>query len=263
MIYKNNIERIKKWNKDNIYIVTDFDRTLTMGSSESSWGVLTKCHVLPEDYEEKRKALFDYYYPIEKDLKISDQEKNMKMIEWWTKHISLLIEYKFQESMFMELLQNNPVMIFRDGVKELLKELNELNVPVIIISAGLGDFIIDFLKINDCLYDNIYIDSNFFEFNNGLATKIKGEIVHSMNKNVVSLPDYISKKIINRPNAILLGDNISDLKMISEKEKDNTLKIGFLDYNTTENLDAYLSNFDIVCTDETSMNELIEFLKVS
>ena len=51
-------------------------------------------------------------------------------------------------------------MILRKGVKEFLKYTYQNNIPVIIISAGITDIIENFLKANNCLYDNVHIILN-------------------------------------------------------------------------------------------------------
>ena len=62
-------------------------------------------------------------------------------------------------------------------------------------------------------YDNIKIVSNFIEFENGNYKQIKGEVIHALNKNIVSL-DEKSKELLNgRENILLLGDGLPDLKM--------------------------------------------------
>ena len=130
------------------------------------------------------------------------------------------------------------------------------NIPVIIISAGIGNFIENFLKINNCYYDNIYIYSNVIDFKDGYAIGIKDEVINSMNKNLVSLPDEIKNKIKNRNNIILLGDSLNDLKMIDEDKRVDALKIGFLEDNVEENKKYFINEFDIVCTDNASFDEL-------
>jgi len=34
---KEKIDKANKWQDESIYILTDFDRTITMGNSESTW----------------------------------------------------------------------------------------------------------------------------------------------------------------------------------------------------------------------------------
>lgn len=55
-------------------------------------------------------------------------------------------------------------------------------VPVIILSAGIGNAIETFLNNEKCYYDNIYIISNFIEFKEDKMQKFTASLIHSMNK---------------------------------------------------------------------------------
>ena len=50
--------------------------------------------------------------------------------------------------------------------------------------------------------------------------------------------------------------------MAKENDRENALKIGFLDTNEKENLEVYKQNFDVVCTNNTSFTELLKELKL-
>ena len=127
------------------YVLTDFDRTITAIDSESSWGILSKSHCAPEEYVKERQRLYDYYRPIEIDLTLDYKEKNRLMNEWWTKHINLLTKYKLKESIIDQVVTDDKMMKFRKGAREFLEKLHQYNIPVIIISAGIGNFIKKFL----------------------------------------------------------------------------------------------------------------------
>lgn len=256
------LENIKNWNADSIHILTDFDRTLTTGDSESSWGILSKSGLVPKEYEEERKKLYEFYRPIEIDETINYNEKNRLMSEWWDKHISLLIKYQMSEEIINKASKDIKVMKFRKGAKEFLTTMNEKNVPIIIISAGIGNFVKQFLINNECYYENIFIISNFIKFENGIATGIIGNITHSLNKNEISLPKHIKKIVEKRLNIVLLGDNTSDIKMAKEEGKNKVLKIGFLEEKIEENKKVFEDSFDIVCISNTGFDELSDKISI-
>ena len=52
-------------NLDNLYVVADFDRTITNGSSKTSWSILANSDLVPKTYVVERQTLYDYYRPIE------------------------------------------------------------------------------------------------------------------------------------------------------------------------------------------------------
>lgn len=149
-------------------------------------------------------------------------------------------------------------MCFRKGAKHFLELLNKHGIPVIIISAGVGNIIEQFLIKNHCNFPNIFICSNFLEYVDGKIIGVKdNNLIHSLNKNEVSLPDEIKDKIKNRT-PILLGDNINDINMVEDDKR--LIKIGFLDEKIEERLESFKTNFDLVCTKNTSYDELIEHI---
>lgn len=123
MIYydKSILNRINSWSDNTIHVLTDFDKTITIGSSDSSWSILSKSNLVPKEYVLERQELFNYYRPIEIDETLDYCEKNKLMTEWWNKHISLFIKYKLSETVIIEAAKNLKVMSFREGAKEFYK----------------------------------------------------------------------------------------------------------------------------------------------
>ena len=217
---------------------------------------------MPKEYDEEAKTFYNYYRPFEIDETLDFETRNKLMIEWWDKHINLFIKYQLSEEIIDKSTKESEIMSFRKGAKEFLKNMKDRNIPVIIISAGIGNFIKKFLIKNNCNFENIYIVSNFIKFENKVATGISNNVIHSLNKNEVSLPNEIKKLIENRKNIILLGDSISDIRMARESVRKEALKIGFLEEKIEDNKPYYLENFDVVCTNNTGYNELANKLKI-
>jgi len=264
MIYirNNALSKTNNWVDDSIHVLTDFDRTITVGNSDSSWSVLSKSKLVPKEYVLERQELYNYYRPIEINESIEYDTKNKLMMEWWNKHINLFIKYKLSETVINEAANNLGAMSFRNGAIEFLKNMKNRSIPIVIISAGIGNFIEQFLIKSECNFDNIFIVSNFIKFENGVAVGVSENIIHSLNKNEVSLSDNIKKLIQSRPNVILLGDSISDIKMACEKDRNNALKIGFLEEKVDENIKYFQEQFDVICTDNTSYSELFKKIQI-
>ena len=263
MIYINNQDKIDKikLNSNDFYVVADFDRTLTEGASDSTWGIFANANQVGKEYKEKRTALYNKYRPIEIDPNISEEEKSKAMTEWWQLHINLFYEYGVKEETVRNSVRLGN-MKYRDGAKEFLRKMNELNVPVIIVSAGIGNVIEEFLKLEEDLYSNIKIISNFIVFENGEFKGIAGEIIHALNKNVVKLDEDSKHNLENIKNILLLGDGFADLKMISDKAKESAITVGFLDEKIEENLELYNKGFDIVLTNLSSFDDVNNILKI-
>ena len=47
-----------------------------------------------------------------------------------------------------------------------------------------------------CLYDNVHIVSNFIEFENDVIKSIKGDVIHSMNKNIATVSNDVKDLFI-------------------------------------------------------------------
>ena len=264
MIYINNKEKLDriKLNKDNFYVVTDFDKTITEGVSVSTWGVMASAENMDDTYSKRRTELYNYYRPIEINNTISEEEKSLEMTNWWNSHINLFYEYGLKESILKDaVIKCN--LKYRDGAKEFLRKMNEYNIPVIIISAGIGNVIEEFFKTqNDC-YPNIKIISNFIEFENDTIKCLKGKIIHALNKNIVNLDEESKKIIADKENILLMGDAIADLKMISEGDMEKTITVGFLEEKIEENLEFFNKEFDIVITNNSSIEEMEKVLNIN
>lgn len=255
-INTNKLEKLKI-NKDNVYIVIDFDKTITAKESEDSWAVSGS--LLGEDFAKEINTLYQIYAPIEMNHKIDIQEKEKAIVEWYEKCMSLYYKYNLTQEKLEESVRKSN-LIFRDGAKEFLQKANKKNIPIIILSAGIGNVIEQFLKETNCYSDNIYMISNFMEFDEN--EKIKkfdnSKMIHSLNKTMKGkLPDSYMEKIKNKTYKILIGDLKEDEKMIEKEEWDTTLKIGILNDETEERLKIYQETFDMVLTDREATLDIL------
>lgn len=249
-IHESLLNRLPIDDIDNCYVVADFDRTITNGNSETSWSIISMCNGIPESYIYERKKLYDIYRPIELDEDMNFDERSRLVSEWYRKIIELFIKYKISDKVFEETANDLGIIKFRDGALEFLTFLYDMNIPLIIISAGIGNFIESFLKNNNCLFDNIYISSNKILFKNGVAYSIGNNLIHSLNKNEISLPNNVTKKLIGREKVLLLGDQLSDLNMVDDKLHDEVIRIGFYSTSAQVPIEYYYDKFDIVCDNE-------------
>ena len=249
MIIHSNVKELLPFSDlKNIYVVADFDKTITTGSSKTSWSILASSNLVPSSYIKERDELYEYYRPIEVDEKMDLNKKVTLVREWFQKHIELFVKYKMSEEIFKIAATDLRVLNFRPGAKEFITFLHENNIPLIIISAGIGNFIETFLKTNNCYFDNVHVSSNKIIFKNGIAIGVEKNIIHSLNKNEVSLPNNISEKLKDRKQVILLADQVTDLNMVNKENHDFVLNVGFLtDDYTKSQIEDFKSKFDIVC----------------
>ncbi|MBS3143544.1 hypothetical protein J4446_01550 [Candidatus Woesearchaeota archaeon] len=260
--------KISKKGGGNFHVISDFDRTLTKSfingnKFTSIISLLREGNAISSYYEKKSHELFNKYHPIEVDLKFPLKEKKKEMHEWWTTHFELLIKSGLNKKDLERVVESNKIQ-FREGCLEFFDFLHSKSIPLIIFSSsGLGDAIPMILKKNRRLYENIHIITNFFEWNKkGNAIKVKEPIIHVMNKDETSVKNYpFFDEIKNRKNVLLLGDSLGDIGMINGFDYANLIKIGFLNEKIDEHLEIYKKNFDVIITDDNSMNYVNKLLK--
>ena len=83
-------------------------------------------------------------------------------------------------------------------------------------------------------------------------------IVHSLNKNLKVFPEAF-QKIQNRRNALLLGNDVADVKMIQGVDIKECLKIGFLDKKS--NLKIYEEIFDNIILNDGDMEVVVRLVE--
>ena len=265
MIYLNNqtkINRLKeKMNADNICIFIDFDRTITSKDSEDSWAASANKKAMGEGLSKELDSYYEKYDPIELDYTMDIKQKERYMEEWYKKCMDLYYAYHLTRDKLKESIDNSKLTL-REWAKDFLLKLYKENVPVIILSAGIGNVIEQSLKKEECYYDNIHIISNFIKFDdNGNMIKFSDNMIHSLNKNIDKLGNInLKKKIKTKEYKIVIGDLVEDIYMMGEYLEDKALKIGFLNSNITKNLEIYNKNFDIVLTGENNFYDIEKYI---
>lgn len=243
-------ERVKsiELTKENVYVLLDFDKTITSYDSLDSWGVAGMA--ADEGCEVEVNKLYEKYRPIEMDYNISYEEKYKQMETWYNSCMNLYYKYHLNKDKLKKVVKNSNI-VFRKGAKEFLKYTYENNIPVVILSAGVGSVIKEFLKEKKCFFDNIFLISNTFIYDeSGNAYGLENLLIHTMNKTVEGhLKGKRKEEFDKRPYRLLFGDTIEDINMTPKKDLEKTIKVGFLD-KKLENLSTYRKKFDIVLTKE-------------
>lgn len=242
----------------NYFVVSDFDRTITSGTSLNSWCVLDENDNVCDEYKEEMEALQNYYHKIEIDPEVDSKVKYKEMNDWWNKHLDLFIKYKFSEELFHQTSSSKHVMDLRTGVEKFLKYLYENNIPLLIISAGLTNVIKAFLEEHDLLYDNIYVISNEIYFENDIAKGISHDIIHSMNKKDIVLSDKINNVIKGRNNVILFGDNLNDINMVDKEKYEKVISVGFVNKENTKYTEEFSEIYDIILNEDEDFNTVLK-----
>jgi cytosolic 5'-nucleotidase 3 len=260
-------KRILEAGAGNFHVVADFDRTLTKAfvdgkKSSTVIAQIRNGNYLSSDYVSRAHALFDYYHPIEIDPNVSDEEKNAKMHEWWQKHFDLLIECGLDKKTMQEIVAKREIK-FRKGALEFIDFLHEQSIPLVIMSAAPGDMLVEYLRQEGRLYDDVSVVANLYDFDeSGKATRIREPIIHSMNKAEIAIKGFpVFEKIRNRKNVLLLGDSLGDTGMIEGFDYDNLIGVGYLNENVEENLSRFKKDYDVVLLGDGDMSFVSDLVR--
>lgn len=106
--------------------MTDFDQTLTKlnyldnKKADSSFKAIQDSSYVPNEVKTLTRGLFDKYHPMETDLKMSRQEKERHMHDWWDGDMKLFTEMRLKKEDYgMIVLKSR--LLFRHGISELLQ----------------------------------------------------------------------------------------------------------------------------------------------
>lgn len=250
-----------KFDINKLYIVADFDHTLTTKDSQNCWGIISKIPNISKEYIKKSKQNNDYYLPIEQDNTLDLKAKQTLMRAWYQDHLKMLIKYKVTKQDIENISQSDDI-IFRNGLPEFLDFTYKNNIPFIIVSAGITNIIKGALKKRNLFYDNIYILSNILKFKDDYVINTRNNIIHSLNKNIVEVPPKIKELLKDRNQVILIGDNIGDALMMIKKN-DKTFKVAFINYPNKENLVSFKKCFDVVLGTNQSFDDVKKLLEAN
>lgn len=254
--------KIEEIDKNNFYVVLDFDKTLSTKNSATTFALFGKSGFYGDEYNVKRSKNYDYYRPLELNPNIPSDEKFALMKKWQEASYQLMLEYKVRESNIKKIITTTNLLELREGAVSFINLLNSNDIPIIINSAGCGNFITTILKLNNCNIDNIYIHSNILEFEDDIVIDSIKDIIHSMNKYDIKLPDYYLDKISGKRFAVVIGDQLSDLNMANNLEKEEVLTFGFLESNIDEVQDLFNEEFDVILENSESFDSIGKILKL-
>lgn len=255
------VSQFIKDGKKKLQVIIDFDYTLSRFHKngvkcQTCHGALMDSPLIGKRYMDQSASLYNTYHPVELDVKMSLEDKAPLMREWWDKSHEIFAKCQVHKTQFPQVIQNSNVML-RSGADWLLKRLHDNDVPVLVLSAGLGDLVTEAIKQQAVLSDNMTVIANFMEFDeNGRILGFKTPVIHSCNKNISTIKhEGYFEKFTDRSNVIIVGDSLGDLTMADGvKELKSIIKIGFLNEKIEEALPEYLAGYDIVIIDDQTMN---------
>ena len=139
-------------------------------------------------------------------------------------------------------------IFLRNGISEFINIKRELEIPLLVVSGGIGDVVRGSIEVNldkngHTLEDMkpFNIVSNLGEYEGEKLSYFNVPHVHTMNKaghvkKFIDLQRHLDEESHHhlRGNIIVMGDVVEDIEMVKQLSYDNILKIGFLNNMTAD-----------------------------
>lgn len=247
----------KSFTAKNTHIISDYDGTISRsyvnGKRQTSFSVLEEIDALSNRFLAESKKLYEHYHPLEKNRTIPQYELNQLMEEWWTKKTDLMV----QESLSIDQIKAaGKLLVNKDYVEEFYQYTAFRNIPVLVLSAGMGS-VIEQVMPN---LDNVHLISNEYQFSGEGKLLRLDKIIHTFNKNESNVKDHpYAQTIKNRKNVILIGDSLGDLKMKDGLDHEEVFSIGFYNGNKEDELKEFKKIYDYVIQEE-SFKQIVSLL---
>lgn len=208
---------------------------------------------MSEEYKNEAQALFEKYYPRDEDPELTVEEKTALMHEWYEHHYALM----FREGLTRDILHlagTGADLELREGAYNLVRICGMLQIPFVVLSAGLGDVTSAFFqKVG--LGDAVQVVSNFFDYTpEGLASSLRHSIIHTRNKHLTHLQNHILHFAERPPtHVIVMGDHIGDSRMAECFPDATVLGIGIVAGHMMHMVPEYQERFDALLFSNDSL----------
>ena len=242
----NNLIISYKSNRGNIIFITDFDYTITKRYNYQKNSTLFSSYRFYDESliggdQQKildiQNQLCNEYMKYETDSTYDKKIREQKVHEFYSKSLDVYINPKFTRNSIGKMLEKfKEKYELRKYTKELFELLIKLEIPIVIVSGGVKEVIIDLLKTSINNFEKylsekkIIIIANELYFEEG-----KGCIGHSTNViYAFNKSNFVKETIKNNfpqvKNVIVMGDHLNDFDSVQDLEinKNDIIGIGFV-----------------------------------
>ena len=280
-------------NRNKILYITDFDYTITRKYNYSTSEKLYSTYTIYNQeafggnqslYLSKDKKLAELYAKYEEDTSYDYEIRKKKSFEWYKYSLLNMSNEKITPESFKKMVELSIEHIkFRSDFKKILEFLIEKDIPIVIISGGIKEIIVEILKIlkikgfNEYLKEKriIIIANSLLDENCKLINwnEKDEDIIYPFNKNII-IKKNLEKYFNGFESIIIVGDLISDYNSIKEidiNKQENVLGFGFLDYNPSKlksdfdikndiTFKEYLDVFDIILINDQGYKNIFDIM---
>ena len=242
----NNLIISYKSNPGNIIFITDFDYTITKRYNYQKNSTLFSSYRFYDESliggdQQKildiQNQLCNEYMKYETDSTYDKKIREQKVHEFYSKSLDVYINPKFTRNSIGKMLEKfKEKYELRKYTKELFELLIKLNIPIVIVSGGVKEVIIDLLKTSINNFEKYLSEKKIIIIANELYfEEDKGCIGHSTNViYAFNKSNFVKETIKNNfpqvKNVIVMGDHLNDFDSVQDLEidKNDIIGIGFV-----------------------------------
>ncbi len=216
-------------------IISDFSKTFTTSEMPTTWSIFAKSGLLGEEYISDRNNLYDTNIHFEKEGNIEMTEK------WFLAHAELFVMHWLTQDQIDQVVMSDQYFAPREGVREFLDYLISEDIPLVIVTSGITNFVTTWFQKR---YD--YVPE--IVFGNDLIIESSRVVWVNPESIITPLDKSIEMENDDTEDLIVIGDNREDILVV----KNPKLTLGFTDEERW---------FDFKLGKEGSMNDIIKYLK--
>ncbi|XP_056634989.1 cytosolic 5'-nucleotidase 3-like [Diorhabda sublineata] len=256
-------EKLEKLIKDGIskvQVISDFDGTITkqhVNNKTQSHGylILYQLPFFPPELPRRAFEIKQEYTRYLSEPNLEYSERLTRMSELWSKSIEVFNGFVITKNQLDDHCLNLGLQL-RDNTKEFFNLLEEEEIPILLVSAGIGDIIESTMRNEGVSNSKIEIAANYLNFDHeGRLNGLKTPPIHKLNKTDCIKDKQFYNTLKEKGNVIVIGDQLGDAVMVEKLDNVNTvLKIGFFYGEPDSALPKWQDTFDIILKDDQSMN---------
>ena len=191
-----------------IVAVCDFDGTLTTADSDVTMNAMAKVMGYDSAFSRARDELYREYRPALD--RAAEEERPALERKWWNAQMALFLQHQIPPDSYTGALKDLDFRLRPEAV-ELLRYCEEHDVPVFIVSAGLGNLIIPILAWSGCLSPNLRVLANFVRYDGEKAVSYTAPVTPAnkgthLQMELSAFDNYL---------AVVYGNTEEDLKLLS------------------------------------------------
>ena len=282
-----------KKNKKNIILITDFDYTITKRYNYQKNITLYSSYRFYDESliggdQQKildiQNELCNKYMKYETDNTYDKKIREKNVHEFYSKSLDVYINPNFTRNSVGKMLEKlKEKFELRKYTKDLFEILIKLEIPIIIVSGGVKEVIIDLLKKSIKNFElflsqkkiEIIANELYFEEGKGCIGHSK-DVIYAFNKSNF-VKENIKKNFPNVKNVIVMGDHLNDYDSVHDLEisKNNIIGIGYVNIKPEElineeknkeiikkNIVEYNNVYDVNLIGDSDFSFIIKLLRL-